>query len=66
MPAACLAYYVNAEMVKVAGLGLSLPWKGNQPDYGRTGEQGEAGQTGLWSLPDAVEPWRYRYEHKTQ
>ncbi|WP_407243056.1 thermonuclease family protein [Escherichia coli] len=41
---ACLAYYVNAEMVKSGGLGLSLPWKGNQPDYGRTGEQGEAGQ----------------------
>ncbi|HBE3121326.1 TPA: thermonuclease family protein [Escherichia coli] len=64
---ACLAYYVNAEMVK-SGLAWAYRYHGKatssaMEELERVAKQAK---TGLWSLPDAVEPWRYRYEHKTQ
>lgn len=64
---ACLAYFVNAEMVK-SGLAWAYRYHGKATSSAM--EELESGakqaKTGLWSSPDAVEPWRYRYEQKTQ
>ena len=64
---ACLAYYVNAEMVK-SGLAWAYRYHGKatSPTMEELESRAKQAKTGLWSLPDAVEPWRYRYEHKTQ
>ncbi|CAH3741808.1 Thermonuclease (plasmid) [Escherichia coli] len=64
---ACLAYYVNAEMVK-SGLAWAYRYHGKatSPTMEELESRAKQAKTGLWSLPDAVEPWRYRYEHKTR
>lgn len=60
----CLAYYVNAEMVKS---GLAWAYRYHEKatsEYMKALEnEARASKVGLWSVPGAVEPWRYRHNH---
>ncbi|HHM6795115.1 TPA: thermonuclease family protein [Pseudomonas aeruginosa] len=61
--APCLAVYVNAEQVKT-GMAWAYRFHGQAVDPAmlKLETQARSERVGLWSAPNAVEPWKWRHQ----
>lgn len=61
--APCLAVYVNAEQVKT-GMAWAYRFHGQAVDPAmlKLETQARSERVGLWSTPNAVEPWKWRHQ----
>lgn len=61
--APCLAVYVNAEQVKT-GMAWAYRFHGQAVDPAmlELEKQARSERVGLWSAPNAVEPWKWRHQ----
>ncbi|EBG8071303.1 thermonuclease family protein [Salmonella enterica subsp. enterica] len=64
--APCLAVYVNAEQVKT-GMAWAYRFHGQAVDPAmlKLETQARGERVGLWSTPNAVEPWKWRHQKET-
>ncbi|HGA7067000.1 TPA: thermonuclease family protein [Salmonella enterica subsp. enterica serovar Saintpaul] len=62
-PAPCRSVYVNAEQVK-AGMAWAYRFHGQAVDPAmlKLETQARSERVGLWSAPNAVEPWKWRHQ----
>ncbi|HGE5121735.1 TPA: thermonuclease family protein [Escherichia coli] len=62
-PAPCRSVYVNAEQVK-AGMAWAYRFHGQAVDPAmlKLETQARGERVGLWSAPNAVEPWKWRHQ----
>ncbi|HGV2041717.1 TPA: thermonuclease family protein [Escherichia coli] len=62
-PAPCRSVYVNAEQVK-AGMAWAYRFHGQAVDPAmlKLETQARSERVGLWSVPHAVEPWKWRHQ----
>ncbi|EAX4489616.1 thermonuclease family protein [Escherichia coli] len=63
----CQVYFVNEEMVK-NGMAWAYRYHGKatSQDMENLESRARVEKVGLWSMPGAVEPWRYRESEKRQ
>ncbi|EAT2030500.1 thermonuclease family protein [Citrobacter freundii] len=61
----CMVYFINEEMVK-NGMAWAYRYHGKATSHDMANLESRARveKVGLWSMPGAVEPWRYRENEK--